>query len=151
VNREDAPSTAPSAHSPRPAISAAGPNAVAEQTGAPAAGRGLTLAVLVVVFAINLMDRQIVAVLLEPIKRDLGLSDAQLGLLYGSAFAVVYSTVGIPITRWADRASRVGIITGSLVLFSLMTMLCGLAASYWQLVAARIGGRSPGRTTPPSA
>ena len=103
------------------------------------AGRPLTLALLVAVFALNFMDRQIVAVLSEPIKHELGLSDAQVGLLYGLAFALVYSAAGIPIARWADRADRARIINASLVLFSLMTIACGLAASYAQLLAARIG------------
>jgi predicted MFS family arabinose efflux permease len=117
----------------------------------PLSGRKVTLAILLAVFAVNFMDRQILAILLEPIKRDLDLSDTQLGMLYGFAFAVVYSTVGIPIARWADRANRAHIITGSLALFSLMTALCGLAMSYWQLLLARIGvGIGEGGTNPAS-
>ncbi|HSF47437.1 MAG TPA: MFS transporter [Burkholderiales bacterium] len=118
---------------------------------APLPARKLTLTILVLVFAVNFMDRQILAILLEPIKRDLDLTDAELGLLYGLAFAAVYSTVAIPIARWADRASRVKIITGSLALFSLMTLLCGLAVNYWQLLLARIGvGIGEGGTNPAS-
>jgi predicted MFS family arabinose efflux permease len=101
--------------------------------------RPLTLALLAAVFAVNFMDRQIVAILSEPIRLELGLSDTQVGLLYGFAFAVVYSIAGIPIARWADRADRARIISGSLALFSAMTIACGLAASYAQLLAARIG------------
>ncbi len=90
-------------------------------------------------FALNFMDRQILAVLAEPIRRDLGLSDTQLGLLYGLAFAVFYSILGIPLGRLADRFDRARILTVSVALFSLMTALCGVAASYWQLLLARIG------------
>jgi predicted MFS family arabinose efflux permease len=124
----------------------------ARSATAPLEGRRrLTLALLVVIFAVNFMDRQIVAILSEPIKHEFALSDAQVGLLYGFAFAVVYSTVGIPIARWADRANRARIINASLALFSLMTVACGLAGSYWQLLLARIGvGVGEGGTNPPS-
>ena len=102
-------------------------------------------------FALNFMDRQILAVLAEPIKRDLALSDTQLGLLYGLAFAVFYSTLGIPLARLADRFDRARILTWSVALFSLMTALCGVAASYWQLLLARIGvGVGEAGTNPPS-
>jgi predicted MFS family arabinose efflux permease len=103
------------------------------------ASRPLTLGLLAGVFAINFMDRQIVAILSEPIKREFALSDAQVGLLYGFAFAVVYSAAGVPIARWADRGDRARIINASLAFFSLMTIACGLAASYAHLLAARIG------------
>jgi predicted MFS family arabinose efflux permease len=125
--------------------------AVAAATPERHGRRRLTLALLLVVFALNFADRQILAILSEPIKREFGLSDAQVGLLYGFAFAVVYSIVGIPIARWADRANRARIINASLALFSLMTVACGLAGSYWQLVLARIGvGVGEGGTNPPS-
>lgn len=117
------------------------------QTSGPA----LTLTVLVGVFAANFMDRQILAVLVEPIKGDLGLSDTQMGLLYGLAFAALYATAGIPIARYSDRHNRARIINASLVIFSLMTAVCGLATSYWQLLAARIGvAIGEGGTNPPS-
>ena len=102
-------------------------------------GAGLTLTILVVTFALNFMDRQILAILAESIKRDLALSDTQVGLLYGLAFAALFATVGIPIARYADRSDRARIVTWSLVLFSLMSAVCGLAANYWQLIGARIG------------
>jgi predicted MFS family arabinose efflux permease len=125
--------------------------AVAAATPGLADRPRLTLALLLVIFALNFMDRQIVAILSEPIKREFGLSDVQVGLLYGFAFAVVYSTVGIPIARWADRANRARIINASLAFFSLMTLACGLAGSYWQLLMARIGvGVGEGGTNPPS-
>jgi predicted MFS family arabinose efflux permease len=141
----------PSTHPPRATLPAAGSDAVGGQTAAAASGRGLTLAVLLAVFALNFMDRQILAILVEPIKREFALSDAEIGLLYGLAFAVVYSTVGIPIARWADRSSRTRIIAWSLALFSVMTLLCGLATSYWQLLLARVGvAVGEGGTNPPS-
>lgn len=118
-----------------------GSRAASQALGAPqpVVWRPATLGLLLAIFAINFMDRQLVAVLSEPIKHEFGLSDAQVGLLYGFAFAVVYSIAGIPIARLADRGDRARIINASLALFSLMTIACGLAASYAQLLLARIG------------
>jgi predicted MFS family arabinose efflux permease len=97
------------------------------------------------------MDRQIVAILVEPIKHDLMLSDSKIGLLYGFAFAVLYTTTGIPIARFADRADRTRVINWSLILFSVMTTICGLAFTYWQLLFARVGvAIGEGGTNPPS-
>lgn len=109
------------------------------------------LAILLAVFAVNYMDRQILAILIEPIKAELGLTDTQAGVLYGFTFALFYSTLGIPIARIADRADRVGIILGSLTLFSIMTAVSGLVVSYWQLLLARIGvAVGEAGTNPPS-
>lgn len=117
----------------------------------PLTNSRLTLAVLLSVFAINFMDRQILALLVEPIKTDMGLSDTQIGLLYGFAFAVLFATAGIPIARAADRGNRARIVNWALVVFSLMTAACGLATSYWQLLAARVGvAIGEGGTNPPS-
>jgi predicted MFS family arabinose efflux permease len=111
----------------------------------------LALAILLGVFAINFMDRQIVAILAEPIKRDLNLSDTEIGLLYGFAFAVLYTSAGIPIARLADRSNRARIIGWSLVLFSAMTLVCGLAMNYWQFLVGRVGvAIGEGGTNPPS-
>jgi predicted MFS family arabinose efflux permease len=101
----------------------------------------LLLWTLLVVYILNFLDRQIVTILAEPIKRDLGLSDTQLGLLTGLAFALFYAILGIPIARYADRpaANRVGLISLSLVLWSGMTALCGLAQNFTQLLLARVG------------
>lgn len=101
--------------------------------------RRYVLAVLVVVYIFNFLDRQIVTILAEPIKLDLGLSDTQIGLMTGLAFAIFYTGFGIPLARLADRASRVNIITGALVIWSGMTALCGLAQNFVQILAARIG------------
>jgi predicted MFS family arabinose efflux permease len=117
----------------------------------PIAGRRVMLLLLLSVFAVNFTDRQILAILVEPIKLDLVLSDTEIGLLYGLAFAALYTTTGIPIAMLADRTNRARIINWSLILFSLMTMACGLATTYWQLLAARIGvAIGEGGTNPPS-
>ncbi len=85
------------------------------------------------------MDRQILAILIEPIKADLGLSDTHLGFLSGMAFAVFYVTMGIPLGRLADIASRRNIIVSCLSIWSLMTAFAGLAQNFTQLLMARIG------------
>ncbi len=101
------------------------------------AGYGLFM--LTLVYAFNFVDRQILVILQEPIKNDMGLSDAQLGLLSGFSFALVYITAGIPIAYWADRSNRRNIITAALTVWSGMTALSGLAQNYTQLLLARIG------------
>jgi predicted MFS family arabinose efflux permease len=101
----------------------------------------LLLWTLLLVYIFNFLDRQIVTILAEPIKRDLGLSDTQLGLLTGLAFALFYAVLGIPIARYADKptANRVGLISAALVLWSAMTAVCGLAQNFSQLLLARVG------------
>lgn len=96
------------------------------------------LAVLFVVYVFNFIDRQILAILLEAIKKDLGASDTAMGFLSGFAFALFYTFAGIPIARWADRGSRRSIIAGGLVLWSGMTAACGLARSFAQLALCRV-------------
>lgn len=97
--------------------------------------------VLLIVYIFNFLDRQIVNILAEPIKADLGLSDTQLGLLAGPAFAVFYAVLGIPIARYADRdgTNRVRLISLALAIWSAMTAVCGLAQNFFQLLLARIG------------
>lgn len=95
--------------------------------------------VLVVAYLIALVDRQILTLLVQPIRRDLGLTDTQLSLLIGLAFAVLYTVAGIPIARLADRRPRRTIIAVGVFVWSVMTFLCGLAQTYWQLFLARIG------------
>lgn len=97
------------------------------------------LFVLFLVASCNYLDRYVIAVLLEPIKREFGVSDTLLGLLSGASFAVLYAVMGIPFARWADRGNRKHIITLSLTFWSLMTALCGAAHSFWQLALARVG------------
>lgn len=107
--------------------------------------------ILFVVFTLNFVDRQIINVLAEPIRRDLGLTDLQLGLLTGLAFALLYTVLGIPIARLADRSNRVRIIAVSVGLWSLMTALCGGAQSFLQLFLARVGvGIGEAGCTPPA-
>jgi predicted MFS family arabinose efflux permease len=94
---------------------------------------------LTIAYALNFIDRQILVILQEPIKNDMGLSDAQLGLLSGFSFALVYITAGIPIAYWADRGNRRNIIAIAVTVWSGMTALSGLAGNYTQLLLARIG------------
>jgi MFS family permease len=101
--------------------------------------RAWALGMLLVVYIFNFLDRQIVGILAVPIKADLGLSDTQLGLMGGLAFALFYTSLGIPIAMLADRISRSWIITVSLALWSIMTAACGLAQNFWQLFVARLG------------
>jgi MFS family permease len=108
--------------------------------GAPSrAYASFALTLLFVIYVVNFIDRSILGILLESIKREFQPSDTALGVLSGLAFAVVYSTLGIPIARWADRGSRKTIISISLFVWSGMTALCGAVTSFGQLVAARIG------------
>jgi MFS family permease len=110
----------------------------AEQA-ASLAYRSYVLVILVIVYTFNFIDRQIVGILAVPIKAELHLSDSQLGLLGGLAFALFYTFLGIPIARLADRVSRTGIMTAALALWSLMTAMCGLTHSFAQLFLARVG------------
>lgn len=113
--------------------------------------RGLTLALLTLTYFFSFMDRQILAILLEPIKRDLTLNDTQLGLLSGLVFAIFYATLGIPIARLADRSNRRNIIAASLAVWSVMTALCGVAQNFTHLLLARIGvGVGEAGSGPPS-
>lgn len=96
---------------------------------------------LLVVYIFNFIDRQIVNILAEPIALELGLSDTQIGLMTGIAFALFYTVLGLPIARYADRPStnRPRLIAVALAAWSLMTALCGLAQNFWQLLLARMG------------
>ena len=101
----------------------------------------IMLFALLLVYILNFLDRQIVNILAEPIKGELGLSDTQLGLLAGPAFAVFYAVLGIPIARYADNAktNRVWLISICLAVWSGMTAICGVAQNFAQLALARIG------------
>ena len=111
--------------------------------GAPVArstpGARMMLALLVLLYVINYIDRQILSVLLEPIKQELAVSDTAMGLLTGLAFALFYTTAGIPIARWADRGSRRNVVIVGVVVWSAMTAVSGLARNFWQLALARVG------------
>ncbi len=113
--------------------------------------RWLFLGVLFLVSTSNYVDRNIIGVLLEPIKREFQISDTMLGLLTGFSFAIFYATLGIPVARWADRGDRKFILTVSLTVWSLMTALCGMAQSFLQLALARIGvGAGEAGALPPA-
>jgi predicted MFS family arabinose efflux permease len=101
--------------------------------------RAYVLFILVVVYTFNFIDRQIVGILAIPIKADLGLTDSQLGLMGGLAFALFYTGLGIPVAMLADRFSRTWIMTVALTVWSAMTAASGLATNFWQLFAARLG------------
>jgi predicted MFS family arabinose efflux permease len=111
-------------------------------TNGSAISRGASryaLIMLTIAYAFNFIDRQILVILQEPIKADMGLSDAQLGLLSGFSFALVYITAGIPIAYWADRGNRRNIVALAVTVWSGMTALSGFAQNYSQLLLARIG------------
>lgn len=95
--------------------------------------------VLMVAYTVSFIDRYVIALLIQPIKQDLALTDTQIGLLSGLAFAIFYTTLGIPIGRLADRFDRRRIISIGIFAWSLMTAACGLAHGFWQLFAARVG------------
>jgi predicted MFS family arabinose efflux permease len=97
------------------------------------------LGVLVAVLACNYMDRLIFGVVLQDIKRDLDLTDTELGLLGGLAFALFYATMGLPLARWADRGNRVTIMSLTVALWSAATAMCGAASSFIQLFFIRVG------------
>ena len=109
------------------------------------------LGLLFLVYTSNFVDRTILSVLQQPIKEELKLTDAQLGLLGGFAFALLYSTLGIPIARLAERRSRKTIITASVLVWSAMTACCGLAQSYGTLFLFRVGvGVGEAGASPPA-
>lgn len=131
---------------------------MAESTSAEAsAGNFITpayrryaLGILTVVYTMNYVDRQILSILLQPIKIELSLSDSQLGLL-AMTFGIFYATLGIPIAMLADRTNRRNVITASMTIFSGMTAVCGLVTSFWQLMVARIlVGVGEAGSSPPS-
>ncbi|HBB55642.1 MAG TPA: MFS transporter [Hyphomonadaceae bacterium] len=109
------------------------------------------MVLLLIVYTLNFVDRQIVSILNEDIKEALGASDTQMGLLGGLAFALFYTTLGIPIAVLADRGNRVKIIATGLAIWSAMTAVCGLATNFLQIFLARIGvGVGEAACTPPA-
>ncbi|HKP79537.1 MAG TPA: MFS transporter [Phenylobacterium sp.] len=101
--------------------------------------RSLVLTVLILAYTFNFLDRQILGILAGPIKAELGLTDSQLGLMGGLAFALFYTGLGVPIAALADRWSRTWIMTAALTLWSGFTAACGLATGFWQLFLCRMG------------
>jgi len=113
--------------SDRPTAEAASPRA------------NVVLAMLLLVYIFNFVDRQILSILAAPIQKELDLSDGQMGMLGGLAFALLYSTLGVPLAWLADRTSRSWVITVSLLLWSGFTALCGFAQGFWHIFLARLG------------
>ena len=101
--------------------------------------RYYVLGLLMVIYAFNFLDRQIITILAPSLKADLGLSDAQLGLLFGTAFALFYALFGIPLAKLADGWNRVKTISLGLSVWSGMTALSGFATNFTQLGTARVG------------
>ncbi len=109
------------------------------------------LYILILVYAVNYIDRQILSILAEDIKADLGLSDAEIGFLHGTVFAVSYSLFAIPLGRLADNWNRVRLLSIGLAGWSMMTLLSGFARNFGQLGAARIGVAVGQATSGPAA
>jgi len=103
------------------------------------ADRRAVLAILVVIYMFNYADRYLIAALADPLKRDLRLDDAFVGLLLGPAFALLYTLLSVPLARLADRRSRVAILSAGCIVWSLFTALSGIAQNGWTLAAMRIG------------
>jgi MFS family permease len=99
----------------------------------------LVLATLTLVYALNFIDRTILGIIGQPMKESLGITDNQLGLLGGLAFALLYTVLGVPIARLAERFSRVNIIAVCIALWSAFTALCGAAPNFAVMLAMRVG------------
>ena len=113
--------------------------------------RNFVLISLTLVYTLNFIDRVLIGVVAQPIIEEFKLQDWQFGLLSGFGFALMYTVMGIPIARWAERYNRVRIIAGSVILWSLMTALCGIASSFVALLVFRIGvGIGEAGCTPPA-
>lgn len=113
--------------------------------------RWYVVTVLGLVYAMNIADRYVVSTLMEPIRLDLHLTDSGIAMLTGTALALFYVTIGIPVSALADRANRRNIVAGALVLWSAFTMACGAARNFGQLMLTRVGvGIGEAGGTPPS-
>jgi predicted MFS family arabinose efflux permease len=113
--------------------------------------RNFVLLSLTLVYTLNFIDRILIGVVAQPIIEEFKLQDWQFGLLSGFGFALMYTVMGIPIARWSERNNRVRIIAGSVILWSLMTALCGIAGSFLALLVFRIGvGIGEAGCTPPA-
>lgn len=115
-------------------IAAAGSGRISRPSNA-----NFVLAMLLVVYTFSYIDRLILSILAEPVKADLGLSDTQMGLLGGLAFALLYSTMAIPLALVADRRGRSLVISISFVIWSIFTALCGFATKFWHMFLFRLG------------
>ena len=102
-------------------------------------GGWFAVGVLLAAYTVSFLDRQLLTLLVQPIKADLGLSDTQIGILQGPAFALFYATMGLPLGWLADRVNRVYLMSVAIAFWSLMTFLCGFATDYTHLLLARFG------------
>jgi MFS family permease len=105
----------------------------------PLANAWYTVFILMLAYAVSFIDRQILTLMVDPIRADLSITDTQFSLLHGLAFALFYAFMGIPIGRMADRHVRKRIIVIGVIFWSLMTAACGLATKFWHLFLARVG------------
>lgn len=113
--------------------------------------RAYVLFVLVIIYTFNFIDRLLISIVQEPIKAEFGVSNFMMGLLGGPAFAILYTLLGIPIARFAERANRINIVAIGAAVWSVMTAACGMAGNFVQLAAARIGvGIGEAACVPPS-
>lgn len=110
-----------------------------ETTEKPLVYEWYLVAVLMMAFVVSFIDRQVITLLVEPIRRDLDISDTGISLLMGFAFAIFYVTMGVPIARLSDSRSRKMIISAGMFLWSIATAACGLTKNFWQLFMARVG------------
>ncbi|MGB9069748.1 MAG: MFS transporter [Candidatus Acidiferrales bacterium] len=110
------------------------------------------LVMLTIIYTLNFLDRTVINILIDPIKRDYHLSDTEMGLITGFGFVLMYSLLAAPVARWADRGNRRSILTGGLILWSGMTAFAGIARNAIQLTLARFGvGIGEAAGTAPSA
>lgn len=132
------PSDSPASSSPATAEEPASRRA-AEAPWPKPAYAWYVVGVLMLAYTNSFIDRQILSLLIEPIRRDLDISDTQVSLLAGIAFTIFYTVMGVPIARLADQYNRRRIIAFGLAFWSLMTATCGLAKNFWHMFAARVG------------
>ncbi|MES2258986.1 MAG: MFS transporter [Pseudomonadota bacterium] len=117
----------------------------------PVAGRYYMLGLLWLTYTFSVLDRYVMGILVEPIKRELGLSDSMMGFLSGTVFGLFYATLAIPVALLADRSNRRNVVAASLFIWSLCTMFCGMAANAVQMALARIFvGVGEAGSTPPA-
>jgi len=123
-----------------------------QSTSPPSHAAGYALAILTIIYTLNFLDRQVITILIDPIKRDYHLSDTEIGFITGLGFILMYSAIAPFVARWADRGNRRDILTAGLVLWSGMTALAGIARNALQLTLARFGvGIGEAAGTAPSA